>query len=295
MAFTYGFYNYEASDVDPKLYDAEQISQLFDGIITDGIYAHIGTCFAVYAPPDNVASTVIIGSGRAWFNHTWTYNSSNYVLDGAPPKPSFYNRIDAVVIDVNKDSRNRHNSLSWITGTESETPTNPIITNTTTHSQHVLAYILRTPTDNNIISGTAITKVVGTDETPFVTGVLESLSAEELLADLEGDFVSMANSWQRQFTSLVSDCQGDFDSWFNTSKSSFTSFMDSSNSTFTTFMNGIKHDYDELLAEDTEKINTWLAETKETYDAWFENLTIDLADTPISQNQCNQLTILWAT
>ena len=284
MAFSYGFYNYEASDVDPKLYDAEQVSQLFDGIITEGVYAHVGTCFAVYAPTGNVASTVIIGSGRAWFNHTWTYNSSNYILDGAYEKPSFYNRIDAVVIDVDKSSQNRHNSFAWVKGDEAETPTKPNIAHDSTHSQHVLAYVLRTPNDDNKITGNAITKVVGTEETPFVTGILESLSAEDLLADLEGDFESMADQWWNDFDSFMHGCENDFSNFYTNSQDAFHDLMRRSDDrvdnliiTKTASINNLiatkSTAFDQLLSNDSNAFDTWFNESKNDYTELINNDT----------------------
>ena len=93
MSITYGFYN--AQDHD-RLYDAEQVSQIFDGLIGNGVYETIGDAFIVKA---NGGMSVSVGTGRAWFDHTWTLNDAVYpvTLDNSQ---SIVKRIDAVVLEI---------------------------------------------------------------------------------------------------------------------------------------------------------------------------------------------------
>ena len=74
MAFSYGFYNSLNGD---RKYDSEDLSRMFDGIIYDGVIGAVGDTFAVKAGTGN---TVNVSSGRAWFNHTWTYNDAPMLL-----------------------------------------------------------------------------------------------------------------------------------------------------------------------------------------------------------------------
>ena len=57
MALTYGFYNSINHD---RRYNATQMSQLFDGIINDGVFANIGTAMVVTA---GTGLTVTVGLG----------------------------------------------------------------------------------------------------------------------------------------------------------------------------------------------------------------------------------------
>lgn len=50
MSVTYGFYNSLNGD---RKYNAEQVSSLFDGLIIDGVFASIGTAFAVKATTES--------------------------------------------------------------------------------------------------------------------------------------------------------------------------------------------------------------------------------------------------
>ena len=100
MAFTYGFYNSSSGD---RKYTADQVSQIFDGIINDGIYVTIGNALAVQPA---TGMNIKVCSGRAWFNHTWSYNSTDYLLTIATPDLT-YSRYDAVVLEVNAGSSTR--------------------------------------------------------------------------------------------------------------------------------------------------------------------------------------------
>lgn len=93
MSVTYGFYNSLNGD---RKYNAEQVSSLFDGLIIDGVFASVGTAFAVKA---TTGITVNVGIGKAWFNHTWTLNDSILPLE-APEAEVLLDRIDAVVLEV---------------------------------------------------------------------------------------------------------------------------------------------------------------------------------------------------
>lgn len=172
MGFTYGFYNYDGNDssTDAKLYDAEQMSQLFDGLITDGIYEHVGEKFHVSAPNDSSENLVYIGSGRAWLCHTWNNNDSSYAME-APVPPTFNPRIDVLVIDVNSETR--HNEFAWVIGTESENPMPPSLINTETHKQLPIANVLRN-VNTGVITNSNIMNLAGSPESPYVSGVLKN-------------------------------------------------------------------------------------------------------------------------
>ena len=97
MAVTSGFFNSVNHD---RLYDAEQLSSIFDGIIIDGSYENYGEALNVTAvsTADNM---VTVGTGRAWFDHTWTLNDTPLTLE-IEPASEMVVRIDAVVLDIDR-------------------------------------------------------------------------------------------------------------------------------------------------------------------------------------------------
>ncbi len=154
MSVTYGFYNSLNGD---RKYDAIQLSSLFDGLITDGVFASIGTAFAVKAATGN---TVNVGIGKAWFNHTWTLNDAVLPLE-APVSDVLLDRIDAVVLEVDSSEFVRANSIKFVQGTPSSQPVRPTMASSETLHQYPLCYIYRAAGSTEITQAD-ITNMVGT-------------------------------------------------------------------------------------------------------------------------------------
>lgn len=173
MALTSGFYNSVNHD---RKYDAGDISQLFDGLIKDGVFASIGTCFMV---TEGSGLNVNVGVGRAWFNHTWTYNDAILPVT-APQSDLLLGRIDTLVLEVNSEDSVRANSIKFVSGEPASDPEKPELTNTDNVHQYPLCHITRTA-NNDTITQADIENMVGTDDCPFVTGVLEVVTIEEIL------------------------------------------------------------------------------------------------------------------
>ena len=164
MSLTYGFYNSYNHD---RVYDAEQFSSFFDGIIDDGVFEAYGKQFHV-DPTDPASMKVTVDSGRAWLDHTWTLNTSKYSLT-VSTADTVYSRIDAVVIEVNKTDRK--NYLKIIKGTPAASPVRPTLASTSTKIQHVLAYI-NVAKNATSITATNITNMVDkTGGTQFVSAL----------------------------------------------------------------------------------------------------------------------------
>ena len=134
MSFASGFFNSVDHD---RLYDATDISRLFDGLIRDGIFASIGDCLVV---KQSNQMNVTVGTGRAWFNNTWSYNDALYPVT-IPPSEILMDRIDAVVLEINSVESVRANSIKLIKGTPSSTPAKPVLTNIKEIHQYPLAYV----------------------------------------------------------------------------------------------------------------------------------------------------------
>lgn len=180
MAFSYGFYNSLNGD---RKYDSEDLSRMFDGIIYDGVIGAVGDTFAVKAGTGN---TVNVSSGRAWFNHTWTYNDAPMPIS-CGSAAVLLDRYDAIVLEVNAASDVRKNSIKVVTGTEASNPAKPAMENTEFVHQYPLAYILR-KAGSSSISQSQIENAVGTEACPICTGVLKSLNVEQMMAQWEAQF-----------------------------------------------------------------------------------------------------------
>lgn len=195
MAVTFGFYNALAND---RVYDAIQLSSMFDGIIEDGVFmSYADSLFVV----ENTGMLITVGEGRAWFDHTWTLNDADLVLT-VPASEVVLSRIDAVVIEVNADPGVRTNAIKIIAGTPSSTPVAPTLVNSGYLHQYPLAYIAVAPGVTSITQSD-ITNKVGTGECPFVTGVVEGMDIDALILQ-----------WGSQWTDWTEEQQTAFDEWF---------------------------------------------------------------------------------
>lgn len=202
MAFSYGFYNSIEGD---RQYDANQFSALFDGLITDGVFETYEKAFLVLATDEE--NSVIVQSGRAWFDHTWNYNDSSMVLKNEQGTPvGGFSRIDAVVIDINSADDSRENSIIWVCGEEaSSDPEKPTLEDSDTHHQYPLCYVSRSTSDDGIITQSVITNTIGTSECPFVTGVVSGVTTDELLAQWNDEFTTW---FERMKGQLSEDAAG---------------------------------------------------------------------------------------
>lgn len=130
---TYGFYNSKNHD---RRYDALQMSSIFDGIILDGVFMSIGNQFQV---KQDANMTVLVDTGRAWFNHTWTLNDALLPIQ-VPQSEVVLDRIDALVLEVNSLVSVRANSIKIVKGTPSSNPVKPTLINNDDVHQHPLVY-----------------------------------------------------------------------------------------------------------------------------------------------------------
>lgn len=190
MAVTCGFFNSVEGD---RKYDATQFASLFDGVITDGVVAAVGEFFAT-TPGGGM--NVKVGTGRAWFNRTWTYSDSKVPLT-IPASDLLYDRIDAVVLEVDTRIAVRNNSIKVVKGTAASKPSNPPLTNTTDVHQYALAYV-RVKHGATTIGAGDITINVGQPSCPFVTSIVETPELDALFARWDAQFQEWFNNIQAQ-------------------------------------------------------------------------------------------------
>lgn len=279
MSVTCGFFNSLNGD---RKYNTEEISRIFDGIIRDGIFATIGTSFIVKADSEN---RVTVGIGRAWFDHTWTYNDSilPIILEDSD---MLQNRIDAVVLEINHTNDVRENSIKVIKGEAEETPKRPNMIKSEKINQYPLAYIFR-GADTTNINQEDITNMVGSEETPFVTGILDVISLDELLGQ-----------WQNELDLFVDRNQEDFTTWYNGMKSTleaieqeFTLWSDNQKTNFNEWTEEQKIAYTNWITNKENEMNQWTEKEKAKFIDWFNSIQEQLSDNIITnfQSQINNI------
>ena len=236
MSITCGFYNALEHD---RLYDAIQMSSLFDGIIRDGVFSTIGDSLVVNAPGDGLY--VVVKSGRAWFNHSWTLNDTEYPISFDDAE-LVLDRIDAVVLEINSSVEVRDNSIKIIKGTPNSRPVNPTLIHNAEVNQYALAYV-RIRAGATAVSQADVVNAVGTNETPFVTGVLQQVSITDLLTQWETEF----NDYFSNFQTVSNNT---FSNWMATKIAEYTAWFaqmqTDMNADFTEFDTWFQHMKDQL-------------------------------------------------
>lgn len=191
MAVSYGFYSalYTNNSYD-RIYQSGEMSKLFDGLIIDGVYLSsrlndpCNKQFMVSADTNDMH--IKVAPGRAWFLGTFTVSDSDLTL-AIDTASSSYDRIDAVVIEVNRKFTGydpgptlteRFNNIKVITGTPASTPAKPTMIHADGIDQYPIAYITVSK-DTTAIRPYDIEYVVGTD-TPYFAWLGERLNIAEL-------------------------------------------------------------------------------------------------------------------
>ena len=208
MSVTSGFFNSLSGD---RKYDAIQISSMFDGLITDGIYNGFLESFMVTAS-DPASMVVTVGEGRCWFNHTWTLNDAPLPLT-LDVGDVVLNRIDTVVIDVDSTDTVRACTIKVVKGTPSSQAVAPSLENTETHHQYPLC-------DISVVAGATtvtqsnITNRRGTSDCPFVATLMKSVNVDDLLIQ-----------WESQWDDWMTDRADAMDTWTAEQQEAFTTWF----------------------------------------------------------------------
>ena len=243
MSVSSGFFNSLNGD---RKYNAAQMSAIFDGLIIDGVFASIGTAFAVKAAG---GLTVNVGIGKAWFDHTWTVNDSILPMT-APEAEVLLDRIDAVVLEVNGTESVRENTIKFVKGNPSSAPSRPTLTNEGNVHQYPLCYIYR-KYGTAVINQADITPMVGTESTPFVTGILQTISLDELLG-----------KWQDELDRFTDARSQEVDDWIAQEESDFTTWFDK-----------MKAD----LQQEQTVLDQWIASEQADFLAWYNQMKDQLS------------------
>lgn len=202
MAVTYGFFNSLNGD---RLYNADQMSEYFEGLITNGVYESVGNALQVLA---GTGMQVTVGSGRAIINCKWLRLDSAQTLEINTAHVTLH-RYTAVCAHL--DIANRRMDLVTVDGENASTPTKPIPANTTTDVYLVLAYVYVGAGVTAITQGNITDTRADTDVCGWVTGMIEQVDTSKL-------FLQWQNAYEQYYADML-DWQATtkqrFDAWFS--------------------------------------------------------------------------------
>ena len=171
---TYGFFN--SVDGDRK-YSADQMSNYFKGLISDGVYEGLGSALVVTAGD---GMTVNVGTGRAIIDCKWINFDGVESLPISPASPT-QARYTAVVIRL--DRENRQMVLTTVDGESAASPVMPEI------GDDELCLAMVYVTANAVsISQVNITDMRGSQHCLWVTGLINQLDTSTLFLQWQAAF-----------------------------------------------------------------------------------------------------------
>ena len=191
MAITYGFFNSVGGD---RTYDADQMSEYFDGLVSNGVYENVGGALQVMAVSSGMA--VNVQTGRGIINCKWINNNSVLTLD-ITAAHAILNRWTAVVLRL--DVVNRLMTITTKDGTPATNPVKPSMTNNASMVELCLAYIY-VGAGVGSISQANITDMRGTSSCGWVTGLIRQVDTSQLFLQYQTAFENYYNEMTEEFT-----------------------------------------------------------------------------------------------
>jgi hypothetical protein len=195
MAITYGFFNSLNHD---RTYNAAQITEYFDGLVSDGVYESVGGAMQVQAATN---MNVDIQTGRAIIDCRWIRNDAVLTM---PITASHVTLARYTAIMVRLDYSARTISIIAVDGTPATSPAKPEPTQTATVKELVLAY-LYIPAGATAIPQANIQDQRGTSLCGWVTGLIKQVDTSQLFAQ-----------WQDACETFYRDMTAGFNAWFET-------------------------------------------------------------------------------
>lgn len=189
-----GFFNSVNGD---RVYNAEQMSSIFEGLITDGVYEAIGDKLAVQP---SGGMTIQVASGRGWCKKHWFNNTTPYQMTLEASDVTL-NRWCAVCIKVDESDSVRDAKPSLKYSEYATTPVKPLPENSETVKELILAYVY-IKAGAGEITASDITDTRGNSELcGWVTGLIEQLSTTTLFTQWE----SLFNDWFSGLQDLINE------------------------------------------------------------------------------------------
>lgn len=235
---SFGFFNSSNGD---RRYSSEDISRIFSFLITDGVLMTYGDKF--FTTPSTSNLGVILGTGWAWFNHTWTMSDAKIPFALSEADPSL-DRIDTIYLKVDARSLGRVNSLGLLEGSPALNPKAPTFPTETDVYYHPLAYI-RVRKNVTRIAASDIEILAGKTQAPFITSILQSTDITTLFQGWSEQFGRKMTEWENELDTLETSLTSNVDALISrgnqqlsTQQSQFTAAQTARQNTFNTSITG---------------------------------------------------------
>lgn len=213
MAWRDGFFNSVNGD---RAYTAQQMSEMFIGLISNGVYSAVGDKLAVQ--PNN-GMTIQINTGRGYFNGNWVNNDSEYLqeLEGSDV---ILKRYCAVCIRVDKTDEVRSAKPYFKYSEFSTDPVKPEMLRSELVNEYCLAYVLINPGVSDITAADIEDTRGDNNLCGWVSGLIEQLDTTTLWEQYKAEWAQFMANAESESDNWQEEQQQDFDDWYNSLKTS---------------------------------------------------------------------------
>lgn len=208
MSITSGFFNSVDGD---RTYDAEDLGNYFNGLISNGIFESIGNKLIV---TPGTGMSVNIDTGRAFINCHWMNNDAvtNLTIGAADVQ---YKRIDRVVVRLDTSDNVRSMTFAIKQGTNALTPTAPALTRNNTVYEICLADIAINNRATSISQANITDQRLNTSLCGFVTSLVNQVDTTQLALQYQDAFATYYAAATAQFDAYMAAKKTAFETWFN--------------------------------------------------------------------------------
>lgn len=188
MAVRYGFFNSVNGD---RLYNADDMSHYFKGLVSDGVYENVGDKLIVTA---GTGMKVVVGTGRALIDCRWVENDSplEITLNAADENNA---RTDYIVVVLNLNGGSRSITIY-------ATDTLPTVTD---YVKYLVLAEVKVNAGVTSIAQINISDKRGTSRCPYVTGLIRQVDTSQLFAQWQTAMEEKYAEFELWFTHLTQE------------------------------------------------------------------------------------------
>lgn len=248
-----GFYDSINHD---RLYGADDFSDYFEGLISDGIYAGIGKEFRVFA--DGSTMGVQVDTGRAKILNKYVRNTDilEVEIDAADSENP---RWDAVCVSVNLDEAYRNGYIDVHKGTPAADPQKPDVPDTNAAKLFVLAYVY-VPAQATVINAENVNDNRGAANCPYVVGITGTENIVNVVQEA-------ATNAQSQITATVADAQTQISGFVTDAQSKTNKFVADAQSQIDTALTTQQTQFNKFLTDSETDIQN----LQNNFNTWWDN------------------------
>lgn len=204
MSVTYGYFNSVDGD---RVYNADQMSRYFDGLVSNGVYLNVGDAFKVVASGDGLS--VNVKTGRGIIDCKWVNSDAVETInlnEADVSKPRY------TAITLRLSYTDRLIALGFHDGSPTSNPQKPEPLRTAENYELILAYVL-VPAGATSISQAQIEDTRASKRLcGWVSGLIDQVDTDQLFDQFNTAYQFML----QQMTEWQARQQAQYEEWFST-------------------------------------------------------------------------------